>query len=61
MELGPREYQIVKREREYHVCGEEYNVNKRESRCNIIHNIKAVKTVRISSGEDREVGKNINL
>ena len=30
------EYQVVKREREYHCCGEEYNEEKRERGSNVI-------------------------
>ena len=42
------EYQVVKRGREYHGCGEEYNIEKRKRGSNIIFPIMLG---RISSGE----------
>ena len=45
------EYQIVKREREYYGCGEEYNVEKREMGSYIIYPIISRLLGEISNGE----------
>ena len=46
------EYQVVKSGREYHGCGAEYNVVKREKGSNIIFPIILRLLGRISSGEE---------
>ena len=45
------EYQVLKRGREYHGCGEEYNILIREMGCNIIFPIILRLLGRISSAE----------
>ena len=45
------EFKVAKRGREYHGCGEEYNVEKRERGSNIIFPIILRLLERISSGE----------
>ena len=45
------EYQVVKREREYNGYREEFNVEKREKKSNIIFSIILRLLGRISSGE----------
>ena len=52
MSIG-EEHQVVKRGREYHDCGEEYNVEKREGGSNIIFPKILRLLGRISSGEKR--------
>ena len=51
MSVG-EEYHVVKRGREYHGCGEEYNVKKREKRSNSNFPLKLRLLGRISSGKE---------
>ena len=51
------EYQVVKRERKYHGCGEEYNVDKKRKgkQYHLSYNIKAVcKNIKWERGEGDE-------
>ena len=52
--LVEEEYQIVKNEREYHGCGEEYNVEQKEGGSNIIFSIISRLSERILSEKDGE-------
>ena len=48
------EYQVVKREREYHGCGEEFNMEKRKRVSNTIFPMILRLLERISSVEERK-------
>ena len=52
------EYQVVKRGRDYHVCWEESNKEKRENGSNIIFPMILRLLRRTSSGEDRKGARN---
>ena len=51
-----KEYQVLKEEREYHGCGEEYIVDKRKRGSKIIFPIILRLYERISSGEEGRRG-----
>ena len=50
---GGEDYQVVKRRREYHGCGEEYNVEKMERGSNSVFSIILRLLGKISSGEEQ--------